>query len=637
MTVRDLNGSTDKLVCAIGGLSGMTFGTFAAIVKFDTVASDRALGHLHNSGGTFVASPLQSGSGSTWVMNDGATGSDSGITISTGVWYLCVVRKATGTIAPRFSVYNLNTPGWSHAAGGSSLVNWTAPGAGGNVQFSFQDNAGDIFDGRVAARGLWSNTLPWTADASGDTAIQNAGLEKAAYNWAAQNPSAWWLFNQPSTSVPVDDLSATGTADQSSITGTTVINGDDPPGFDFSLSALNALQSAQSFPRWSPPWIEPTPTPFQALGSTEAVTQIILSDTGTAADAISVVSIDDYQATPNPFPAFRTPFREPNATPFQLQGDATGPVSVSLTDTGTGTDDLIVDTGVDKNQAGPQTAWMFLEPNAAAFQLLGDTSGSQSVSLTDTGAGSDAVTVSATVPLDDAGAGADAVPVAGGGPLADAGAGADAATVDADVPLTDAGAGADSISVNTGTDSYQTWPQNFPVFTAPFVEPQAVPFQLLGDRSGVAQISLTDIAVGADSLAVAADVALSDSGAGADAVTVDAALPLTDVGAGSDVLAAAASVPLSDAGTGDDQLGVVIFTVTDANQAPLQRFGWGLLRPDGHIPLQMLGGRAPAAALVNAQSTATVTTGRTSVQAVSASQTSTPTLSGASSVPSVSD
>src|SRR5262245_21541853 len=213
----------------------MTHGTMAVICKFDTIASDRALGHLHQAGNTWVASTIQCGSGSTWTNHDGATASDSGISISTGIWYCAVVRKASGTQFPRYSVYNYNTGLWTHAQGGSQQVNHSAPGASGDIQFSFQDNASDIFDGRIAARGLWSNTLPWTADSSGDTAIAASGIEDAASNWLSNNPTAFWLFNQASVATPVEDLSTTGTADQSSITGTTVITGDDPPGFDFSL------------------------------------------------------------------------------------------------------------------------------------------------------------------------------------------------------------------------------------------------------------------------------------------------------------------------------------------------------------------------------------------------------------------
>src|SRR5262245_12890722 len=639
MTVRSFNGTSDSITCATGAASGYTWGTVAAIVRVNANSTFQGIVHLVDSGAAFISAPLLINNSNQPAYNNGSIDSAAAITLSNATWYLIVARKANGLAqTPRFSVYNYTSQTWTHAAGGSAEDNaLSTPGAGGTIRFGDSVTT-DWFASYVAARAVWSLSLPWTADSSGDTAIQNAGLHLAAYNWLSNNPSAFWLFNQPSTSINVDDLSSNGTADQTAISGTTVITGSDPPGFDFSLSALNTVQAAQPFPSFTTPFIEPNAVPYQLLGSREPITFITLTDSGTAADSLSVVVVDENQAPPQPFPAFRTPFREPNAVPFQLLGDTSGSASVSLTDAGTATDSITVDIGSDPNQAGPQAAWMFLEPNAASFQLLGDTTPATQISLTDTGAGADALTVAADVPLTDTGAGSDAVTVSAAVPLDDAGASSDSIGIAADVPLTDAGTGTDSISVNTGTDPYQACPSNFPVFTAPFIEPQAIPFQLLGDRSGVTQISLTDAGAGADSLTIAADLALTDTGAGADTVTIAAAIPLTDVGVRADTVGLTATVPLADTAAGDDQFAVQILTVTDPNQAALQRFGWGLLRPDGHIPLQMLGDAAAAAALVNATSTVTITAGQTSAATVTGATTSAAAVTaGATSTPSVSD
>jgi hypothetical protein len=296
VAVREFNGSSDKLVCSIGAASGMTHGTMAAIVKFDTIASDRAVGHLHQTGNTWVASLLQCGSGSTWVAHDGTTSCNSGISISAGVWYFAVYRKATGTTTPRWSVYNYNTTVWSHAAGGNTLVNWAAPGASGDVQFSYQDNASDIFDGRVAARALWSNTLPWTADSSGDTAIEAAGLHTAAQSWLDNNPTAFWLFNQASTSTAVEDLSSAGTADETSISGTTVVTGDDPSGFSFTLGGGGGADANQALLR---PLVAPVPrlmragvlAPLQLLGD-RATPSSGVDATVTATAIVTTAAVD---------------------------------------------------------------------------------------------------------------------------------------------------------------------------------------------------------------------------------------------------------------------------------------------------------------------------------------------------------
>lgn len=249
MAVREFNGTTDQLICGIGGASSMAYGTVACLVKFSTVTAISALSHLHNSGGTFLSAPLYMLNSSVWSLYDGF-GDATGSTAAASTWYLAVVRKTTGSVTPRFSVYNYSTTSWTHTAGSTTRSDWTAPGAGGNIQFSFQAGGGDQFSGRIAARALWANSLPWTADAAGDTAIQSAGLHTAAGSWLTASPSAFWLFNQASTGTPVPDSSTAGTATQSSITGTTVITGDDPPGFDFTLGP-------------PPP---PPPTTVQAAG-----------------------------------------------------------------------------------------------------------------------------------------------------------------------------------------------------------------------------------------------------------------------------------------------------------------------------------------------------------------------------------
>lgn len=96
----------------------------------------------------------------------------------------------------------------------------------------------------MAVRGAWVNDLPWSADASGDTALTGAGLETSLQKWVDASADALWPYNQASTGTPVDDI--VGAADQSSLTGTTVITGDDPPGFSFSLGQTPKLYVARS-------------------------------------------------------------------------------------------------------------------------------------------------------------------------------------------------------------------------------------------------------------------------------------------------------------------------------------------------------------------------------------------------------
>lgn len=237
MTVREFNGTTDLLVTDVGAAAGMTYGTWAAIVKFSDLSTFRGIAYAHDSGGAYKGA-FGTTNFSRFSLNDGSTDTNLGsVTLATGVWYLCVVRKAAGSaVTPRFSVYNFTTSVWTHGAGSAALNDFVAPGVGGTHQFAYQGGSASIFAGRVAARAHWSNSLPWTSDAAGDSDIEAAGLEVVASSWVAADPSVFQLFNQAATSDPVQDLSATGTADQVSIVGTTVVTTDDPPGFDFSLT-----------------------------------------------------------------------------------------------------------------------------------------------------------------------------------------------------------------------------------------------------------------------------------------------------------------------------------------------------------------------------------------------------------------
>jgi hypothetical protein len=239
--VREFNGTSDTLDRATGALSGMTHGTVASIFRTDDVTVDyQDQFSFHNSGGSFLWAALNIHAGTSaiaWFTNTDGIGPD----ISTGTWYLVVTRKATGTAPVRFSLYNYTSTTWTHAnsvdTGGSavSLANGTSPGASGTIRFEFQDTS-SYFDGRVAVQAAWANAVHWSADSTGDAAIEAAGLESALQAWSDESPDALWAFNQASTGTAVDDLTGGG-ADQAAINGTTVVTIDGPDPFDWSLTA----------------------------------------------------------------------------------------------------------------------------------------------------------------------------------------------------------------------------------------------------------------------------------------------------------------------------------------------------------------------------------------------------------------
>jgi hypothetical protein len=231
MAVREFNGAGDRVLLAVGGLSAATHGTYGAIFKVDNTAAVRCLFVFLTSGGSFAWAPFVIETDDTAVWSSGGSGAATSAAIPQATWLTMIVRKATGTATPRFSYYNHTSTTWTHGNAIASVANGTAP-TGGSIAPSSDSAGSESFDGRIALLAGWSNAVHWTADASGDTAIEAAGLEDSLQNWVDESPNMLCPYNQDPLSA-VDDI--IGGADQTSVTGTTVVTGDDPPGFSFAL------------------------------------------------------------------------------------------------------------------------------------------------------------------------------------------------------------------------------------------------------------------------------------------------------------------------------------------------------------------------------------------------------------------
>jgi hypothetical protein len=230
VAVREFNGTSDRLVRSIGSLDGFAYGTIAAILKVASVAAgQKTLFCFRTSGDSHIDDPMAvSTARMSW---SGGCQFDPNPLVTT-TWYCMVLRKDTGSVIPRLSTYNYNSTSWLHDAGSIAVVDVT--GVDSTDIITLDTGSGsEAWNGRVAVQAAWTNEVHWSADASGDSAIEAAGLETALQNWVDEAPDALWPFNQASTSDPVDDI--IGGADQSSVSGTTVVTGDDPPGFSFDL------------------------------------------------------------------------------------------------------------------------------------------------------------------------------------------------------------------------------------------------------------------------------------------------------------------------------------------------------------------------------------------------------------------
>lgn len=232
---REFDGVDDVLQCASGAAADMTYGTLSFIVKRLSTSTSHAVIAPHTAGG--VGSGLRFG----WTQFDDAelSGASGGSVVGINgpgvadIWRLLAWRKETGVATPRLSHFNYSTQTWTHTNGNLAIADGNAPSADGTIRFGTGQFAG-FGHFRIAAAALWSNSLPWSPDAAGDTAIEAEGLETTYQSWLDNNPTSAWKFNQSSVDTSVEDNSLAGTADQSAITGTTV-SVDDPTGFDYSI------------------------------------------------------------------------------------------------------------------------------------------------------------------------------------------------------------------------------------------------------------------------------------------------------------------------------------------------------------------------------------------------------------------
>ena len=241
MAVRDFpDAGTNYVKLSIGGFSAVQYGTFAAIIKpAATTTPDNTLLAFLNSSGAFISTPLQMTS--SYVPYWFATGQSQGPALSAGVWYLLVVRKASGSVAPRFSVYNFTAGTWSHANGSSAQADWATPGAGGFIDTATNNTDGESFTGRLAMSAGWANNVKWAANTTGDAQIEAAGLEDDLANWTTAAPTGLWKWD---VSVAAGITDSVGSANQVAISGTAQVIGDDPPGFTGLTDPANVTRVA---------------------------------------------------------------------------------------------------------------------------------------------------------------------------------------------------------------------------------------------------------------------------------------------------------------------------------------------------------------------------------------------------------
>lgn len=193
----------------VGGVGSTGYGTVALLVRplatYDSTV--RMLLTRHDSVDTLMGHvSVTSGNEVAWVNEvSGITSTGPGLTA--GDWHLIVVRKADGVATPRFSVLNLATSIWSHAAGSNTVGNWTGASAG--VAHLNQPPGNLVGPGSdYIAAAIWTNSLPFAADTFGDADIEALETDLITHldNWKALEPTAGWAFGVTDINVSTEDF-----------------------------------------------------------------------------------------------------------------------------------------------------------------------------------------------------------------------------------------------------------------------------------------------------------------------------------------------------------------------------------------------------------------------------------------------
>jgi hypothetical protein len=233
MAVRSWNGTSDWLRVSVGGVAISNFAqgnyTMMAVVNPTSIGGTKAIMAVQDTAAAdwlsvFVFNGTEQ-IGMTDEVNVYATTYTADL--EAGDWSLVILRKTSGTTSIETGAALLGdaTPtfgntGATTTAGTAGTPNSIEFGAALNGSFSsFQPML-------LATAAIWNSRLS-------DANINSVAAALTTQSMYDLSPLALWDFNQASTGTSVEDL--IGTSDQSSINGTSVVTGDDPPGWTFGV------------------------------------------------------------------------------------------------------------------------------------------------------------------------------------------------------------------------------------------------------------------------------------------------------------------------------------------------------------------------------------------------------------------
>lgn len=157
------------------------------------------------------------------------------------------------------------------------------------------------------------------------------------------------------------------------------------------------------------------------------------------------------------------------------------------------------------------------------------------ISVTDSAAGSDSLSIVVTLDVADSGAGTDTVSEQIAVPVSDSGNGSETISESSIIPITDSGSGSETILERS---------------TVPVIDSGAGT-EIITETSTV---PISDSGSGAETIAERSTVPVADNGAGSETVLESAAVPVSDSGAGSENIIESSAVPVSDSGSGTEAI-----------------------------------------------------------------------------------
>lgn len=191
-------------------------------------------------------------------------------------WQWAVFSKASGSAPPRWHFRNVTDGGaWVHTDAASNSSNGPSPAT--HIRVGQAEFFTGRYAGSIAAIVVWGSVLT-------DGAVE-AACTLAASDLADAAPAWGTLWNQASEAIPVADFTGGG-GDQTSIVGT-VVDPDDPPGFDYSLGSSATLDTVAAAATFS---AAATPESTATLAGTASAATFAATATATAAVALSATA-----------------------------------------------------------------------------------------------------------------------------------------------------------------------------------------------------------------------------------------------------------------------------------------------------------------------------------------------------------